>query len=63
MAIGACADGGRLESVDPSVGSDKPYAPEEEDKSTIVSCPTSVLNPIVVSKLLALGSGGLGNVA
>ena len=33
------------------MGSDKPCAPEEEDESTIVSRPTSVLNPIVVSKL------------
>ena len=48
--VGACADWGRLESLDSSVGSDRPRAPEE-DESTIVSLPTSVLNPIVVSKL------------
>ena len=60
-AIGACADGGRLESVFPSVGSDKPCVPEEGDKSTIVSRPTYVLNPIVLSKLSddTMGSGGL----
>ena len=49
-AVGPCADWGRLESLDSSVGSDRPRAPEE-DESTIVSLPTSVLNPIVVSKL------------
>ena len=48
---GACAEGGRLELVDPRVGSDKPCAPEDEDESAIVSRPTSVLNQMVVSRL------------
>ena len=38
--------------MDPRVGSDKPYAPEDEDESAIVSRTTSVLNPMVVSKQL-----------
>ena len=50
--IGACADGGRLESVDPRVGSDKPCAPEDEDESAIVSRPTLVLNPVLSCYLI-----------
>ena len=37
--------------MDPRVGSDKPYAPEDEDESAIVSRTTLVLNPMAVSKL------------
>ena len=48
---GACAEGGRLESVDPSVGSENSCAPEDKDKFSIVSRPTSVLKPMVVSRL------------
>ena len=46
----ACADGGQLESVNPSVGSDKPCVPCRA-VCQIVSLPTPVLNPIVVFKL------------
>ena len=49
-AICGAADGGRLESVDPSVGSDKAWAPEDEEEFTCVSLPTSVINPSCVSR-------------
>ena len=48
--IGACTGGGQLELVDPRLGSDNPLAPEDEEESTVVSFPTYVLKPIVVSK-------------
>ena len=57
--VGACADFGRLELLDSSVGSERPCAPEE-DESTIVSLPTSVLKPIVMSRL-SDGSMGPGS--
>ena len=57
--FGACIDWCPLESVDSSVGSERACAPED-DKSTTVSLPTSVLNPIVVSRL-PLDSMGLGS--
>ena len=49
-AICGGADGGRLLSVDPNVGSDKAMAPEDEEVSTCVSLPTSVINPSCVSR-------------
>ena len=54
----SCADCGRLESLDSSLGSERPCAPED-DELTTMSLPTSVLKPIVVSRLLldSMGSG------
>ena len=48
---GAGAEGGRLDSVDPKVGSESAWAPEDEDGVATILRPTSVLNPRVVSKL------------
>ena len=50
-AICGGADGGRLLS-DPNVGSDRAMLPDDEEVSTWVVLPTSVINPIVVSRLV-----------
>ena len=42
---------GRLDSLEPRVGSDKACVPDDEDGFTAVSRPVSVLRPSMVSKL------------
>ena len=43
--------GGRLDSLEPRVGSDKACVPDDEDGITAVSRPVSVLRRSMVSKL------------
>ena len=43
--------GGRLDSLEPSVGSDNACVPNDEDGVTTVSRPVTVLRPSIVSRL------------